>query len=107
MEVKLVKLTTGEALIAQIELKFDNVQVVKPVVIAQVMTPEGPGIGFRPWLLGTNMSQEIMISKEHVVCCAELDQEIYNAYNSEYGSGLIMGNHAQGRQLREVVDYGS
>jgi hypothetical protein len=107
MEIKMIKMVSGESVIASIEESDESIHIKKPVVIAQVMTEQGPGVGLRPWLLGSKFDQSVNIEKSHILCVAELDEDIYNVYQAEHGSGIVLGSHAQGRKLREVVDYGS
>ena len=84
--VNILKLISGDILIGTIEEDGDRTLVVKnPVTIA--MTQKGVGLGpFIPFL----KSEAIEIKKEHVLCQGELETEVLNAYNSQFGSGIVV-----------------
>jgi hypothetical protein len=83
--VKYVRLVTGEEIIAKVE-EADKVKLTTPVRI--VITAEGVGMGpVSPFMSGS--TKTIEVAKEHVVFIAEPDDEIKNAYNAQFGSGII------------------
>jgi hypothetical protein len=93
------KIITGEELIAQVDSELDidweEITVRNPVKLA--LTQNGAMmIPYSPFL----KSDEIEIRRDHVIFHGEVDTEIYNAYNSKYGSGIVVaGNEPKLRTL--------
>lgn len=90
MNIKVLKLVTGEEIISQIKentgLGSDNELVlIEPQRF--VMTEEG--VGSMP-LMPISKDKEYKISKNHVIIIAEPDDNIRNVYNSKYGSGIVL-----------------
>ncbi len=84
--VKILKLISGDILIGTVEEDGDRTLVVRnPGTIA--MTQQGVGLGpFIPFL----KSEVIEIKKDHILCQGELETEVLNAYNSQFGSGIVV-----------------
>ena len=62
----------------------DSYKLKNPTKI--LATPEGVGMGpLHPFLKG----REVVIKKTHVVYEGELELEVRNAYNSQFGSGIV------------------
>lgn len=101
MAVKYVKLVTGEDVIADVtEVKEQaGFNLKNPAKFFISETASGGSLGmmpFAPFCKGN----EIFVSSQHIVCQMELEDEIYNAYNSRFGSGIIM---AKGPMLRGIM----
>lgn len=86
--VNLIKLITGEEVIAYKEESKDGMIVLKnPVKLA--FSPEGVAmIPFAPF----SKSDKITISSANVIFETELEDEVYNQYNSQFGSGLVVSS---------------
>jgi hypothetical protein len=87
MNIKVLKLVTGEEMISQIKdtLNPDEVILVEPQKF--VMTEEG--VGSMP-LMPMSKDKEYKISKNHIILISEPDDNIRNVYNSKYGSGIVL-----------------
>lgn len=88
---KILKLTTGEEIVAKAELVYveeheeHQYKLEKPVRL--ILSEQGVGMmPFAPFL----KSEDVTISKSHVIYCDEADDEVANAYNSKFGSGLVV-----------------
>jgi hypothetical protein len=93
MNVKLIRLLTGEELIA--ELVFDDNQTNKIViknplrilVIPAKSTPQNPTVGFAPWMEFSE-DKKFELDKQHILCIMTPMREFINQYNSAFG-GII------------------
>lgn len=86
--IKLLKLTTSEEIIADVKLDTSNkVKLSNPVKI--VLAPQG--VGMVPFIspLAKEVS-EITINQDAILYTADLEDEVYNAYNSKFGSGIVI-----------------
>ena len=86
MNILMAKIITGEDIIADIEDNDDGTTTLnKPVRL--IMTPDGAAlIPLPPYA----KSESLVIKNEHLVFTAEPDDDMYNAYNSKFGSGLVV-----------------
>ena len=101
MAVRYVKLVTGEDVIADVtEVEGQaGFTLRNPAKFFISETPSGSSLGmmpFAPFCKG----REVVVGAEHIICQMELEDEIYNAYNSKFGSGIIM---AKGPMLRGIM----
>jgi hypothetical protein len=85
MDVKFIKLITGEDVIAMVSEETETTYTLKnPTRI--MMNNEGIGLGpIHPFLQDT----QIIIKKDHVVFQGNTEPEIKNAYNAQFGSGIV------------------
>ena len=90
--VKIVKLITGEELLAEVKNDFTNpVQIKNPVrivVMPNKIDPKTPNIGFAPWAEFSDQ-KEFDIDRNHVLCIIEPIKEFINQYNGMFG-GLVL-----------------
>lgn len=88
--IKIIKLSTGEELIGDVEDKGLWYSVKNAVIIAIVPSrtnPQQPSIGLAPWLPYAE-NDPILISKNSVVYEAKPVKEMINNYSSIF-SGII------------------
>jgi hypothetical protein len=86
MNIKILKLVTGEEIIAHVASEEENRFVlVEPQRF--VVTEEG--VGSMP-LVPISKDKEYTISKSHVMICAEPEDNVRNIYNSKYGNGIVI-----------------
>jgi len=89
MSVKLLRLTTGEILLADTtENGSSSVTLKKPAWIAQVKPGE---FALVPWI---PLAKEdvVTINNDRIIYCLEPETGILNEYNTAFGSGLVMPN---------------
>lgn len=88
MSVKLLRLTTGEMLLANTTIEKDSYTLKKPAWIAQVKAGE---FALVPWL---PLAKEdvVTIGGDKIIYCLEPETGILNEYNSAFGSGLVVPN---------------
>lgn len=82
--VKFLKLITSEEIIADVSVADQKAIIKNPVRLA--MTQEGVAmIPFIPFL----KSDKVEIDLKDILFEGELEQEIKNAYNNKFGSGIV------------------
>ena len=84
MNIKIVKLVTGEEVLSQVEDNIDNVVLKKPMVL--VMQQEG--LQMVPWLM-LAAEQEVTIDKSKIVMIYEARQELVAGYQQQTG-GIVV-----------------
>lgn len=91
--VKLIKLLTGEDLIAEVVEQGDPVMLKNPVrivVMPNKIDPKSPQVGFAPWAEFSD-DKIISIDKRHVVAIMSPIKEFVNQYHTMFGS-IVMPN---------------
>lgn len=94
MSVKLIKLITGEELLAEVAatspipnaLTMKN--PVRVIVMPNKIDPKTPNIGFAPWAEFSD-EKTFEVDKSHVLCIMTPIKEFVNQYNSMFG-GLVV-----------------
>ena len=86
--IKLFKLVTGEEIIASFKDLGEGLELDIPVRIA--LTQQG--IAMMPLSPFIKEGEKIIISKTNIVFTADVDDEVKNAYNSKFGSGIVIAN---------------
>lgn len=99
MNIKIVKLLTGEEILAKVLPSSDYVVImenpVRIVVMPNRIDPKTPNIGFAPWAEFSD-DKEFVVDKSHVVAIMTPIKEFVNQYNTMFGklvtpqSGLIL-----------------
>ena len=87
MDVKCVRLITGEDVIAEFENDGEKVSLINPVQVLRV--PGGgtdqPNFGFIPFPLVSN-DKTIVINNDKIVFVCEPSEEFLNQYNTIFGN---------------------
>jgi hypothetical protein len=87
IDVKLLRIATGEEVVAELISQDETAITVKNGL---VVLPTGQSVGFAPW--ATVIDKEnpnLVISKTHIVYIAEVDSSVKKKYNEIYGSKII------------------
>lgn len=86
MNIKILKVVTGEELVADVKSDEGDSYVLKnPTQIVH----SHEGVGLMNYSIFAK-SKEITIAKDHVVWVAEVEEQMYNAYNGQYGNGIVL-----------------
>lgn len=86
MDIKYVKLVSGENLIAQVAQEGNTYTFKQAMLVA--ITPDGQ-LGMMPFsTLGKN--DDIRVKEQHIIFVDDPDDEIKNIYNSRFGNGLVV-----------------
>jgi hypothetical protein len=95
-DVKLVRLTTGEEILAKCENTATGVVVKDPMILV----PLGQGkLGFAKWLPYANTESGVAISSNYVMFVLDPDSEMKNQYISA-SSGIVLPPAGSGPQLK-------
>ena len=87
MEVKLLRVITGEEIVAEI---VDENAAEVTLKNALVVIPTQQSVGFAPWATVIDRENpEVTVSRTHIVYVANLDESIRNKYDEIYGSKLV------------------
>ena len=86
-DIKLVKLKSGEELIGDVTVVGDSVTIAHP---CQIM-PTQDGLGFAPWP-PFSKNDNVSIPLDWTICIVEAVEEVVNAWNSKFGSGIVLPN---------------
>ncbi len=90
IDVKLLRIVTGEEVIAELLSETEETITVQNGL---VVLPTNNGVGFAPWATVISKDKpEITISKNHVVYVAEVQEDVCKKYNEMFGSKLITSN---------------
>ena len=86
-EIKIVRLTTGEELIAKTTETEDSYTVKNPAILI----PAGKDqLAFGAWLPYGDISDGVTINKKYVIFVIDPIRELMNQYNTSFGSGLVV-----------------
>lgn len=91
MNVKLIRMVTGEDLIAEVLVQTDqNITIKNPCVIILRPTQSGnANISITHWVPYAE-SNEFTLALDRTVFVVEPAQDLLNNYNSAFGSGIVV-----------------
>lgn len=92
--IKIIKLLTGEELIGDLKIddSLNTVVIDRPCYIQLVPSksnPQEPAMALVPYAAYT-ANHNIVVKQSAIVWEAEPLKELYNRYNSIFGSGLVV-----------------
>ena len=87
IDVKLLRITTGEEVVAELLSETEETITVQNGL---VVLPTGQSVGFAPWTpVISKENPEVGINKNHIVYVAEVQSDVVDKYNDMFGSKLI------------------
>lgn len=91
MSVKIVKLITGEELIASVSETSSSVSIAEAAVIILGANPlnNQPKVSLMPWAMFTKTGV-VTVDKRHIIYIEDPDEQLYNHYSRQFGSGLVI-----------------
>ena len=88
MNVKLIRVVTGEEIVAEVVSETDDTITVQN---ALVVLPTNNGVGFAPWATVISKDEpEITVKKTFIVYVAAVQEDVANKYNEMFGSKVIV-----------------
>jgi len=90
--IKVLKLTTGEELVGDVNFIENMVEVKKPCALIQVPSrtnPEQVAMALIPYAQYAK-DHTVLVSVSHVIWSQEPVKELYNQYNTVFGTGLVV-----------------
>jgi|TARA_Y100000289_G_scaffold56419_1_gene60034 hypothetical protein len=83
MNVKLIRIITGEEVVAELVEESSEFITVRNGLVA---LPQAQSVGFMPWATVIDkQAPDITLSKTHVVYIAEVDPGVKNKYSEMFG----------------------
>ena len=91
MAIKLLRLKSGEDVVAEVEENEDSVTLDNPAVIMPMGDARGGNVqwGFTPWAMFSS-DKKIQIQRDWVVFISEPAKDIVNNYRQAFGSGIVV-----------------
>ena len=87
IDVKLIRIVTGEEIIAEVVGQTDETITVRNGL---VVLPNAQGVGFAPWATVIDKDNpDITMSMQHVVYVVATQEDVANKYNEMFGSKLV------------------
>ena len=84
MNVKLIRVVTGEEVVAEVVSETDDTITIKNGL---VVLPTNNGVGFAPWATVISKDDpEITVSRNHVIYMVELQDSISKKYKEMFGN---------------------
>jgi len=91
--IRLLKIITGEEIIADVSLETDTTITLKTPCILQLVrsdkSPDGVSMGMLPYAPYTK-EHAVTLSRTQVVWNEEPVEELYNQYNRLFGTGIVV-----------------
>ena len=87
--IKCFKLITNEEVIAEVlNEDREGFSIKNAMNLIPVPVGDGVRISMGPWLKFSS-STELKIKHDHILATGEVEDEVKNAYNSAFGSGIV------------------
>ena len=87
MDVKVIRVVTGEEVVAELVSETDTTITVKNGL---VVLPTVQSVGFAPWAAVIDQENpDITVDRKFIVYVAEVDSAVKKKYNDLFGSKLI------------------
>jgi len=84
MNVKLIRVVTGEEVVAEVVSETDDTITIKNGL---VVLPTGQSVGFAPWATVISKDEpEITMSRKHVIYVAEVQDDVSSKYKEMFGN---------------------
>lgn len=95
-KVKIIKLLSGEELLAEVvselssatKVEYTIKNPVRIIVMPNKMDPKTPSVGFAPWAEFSD-EKSFTLDKSHIIVMMEPIKDFLNHYNSMFG-GLVV-----------------
>lgn len=85
--IQLVGMTTGEQLIAKVEVQEEGLLLKK----AAILVPSGKGeLGMAPWIPYGNVEDGIVVFWNAIAWHVDAKTDLANHYNTVFGNGLVV-----------------
>ena len=91
MTIKLLRLKSGEDVVAEVEENEEFIMLESPAVIMPMGDARGGNVqwGFTPWAMFSS-DKKIQIQRDWVVFISEPAKDIVNNYRQAFGSGIVV-----------------
>ena len=87
LNVKLIRIVTGEEIIAELVSQDDDTITVKNGL---VVLPNASGVGFAQWATVIDPDNpEVTMKQQHIVYVVDVQEDVSKKYNEMFGSKLV------------------
>ena len=87
IDVKLIRIVTGEEIIAEVVSEDENTITVKNGL---VVLPNATAVGFAQWATVIDPDNpEVTMKQQHVVYVVAVQEDVAKKYNEMFGSKLV------------------
>ena len=87
LDVKLIRIVTGEEIIAELVSQDDDTITVKNGL---VVLPNANGVGFAQWATVIDPDNpEVTMKQQHIVYVCAVQEDVSKKYNEMFGSKLV------------------
>ena len=87
LDVKLIRIVTGEEIIAELISQDDDTITVKNGL---VVLPNAQGVGFAQWATVIDPDNpEVTMKQQHIVYVCDVQEDVSKKYNEMFGSKLV------------------
>tara|TARA_B100000927_G_C16425880_1_gene453423 strand:+ start:18 stop:311 length:294 start_codon:yes stop_codon:yes gene_type:complete len=87
LDVKLIRIVTGEEIIAELISQDDETITVKNGL---VVLPNASGVGFAQWATVIDPDNpEVTMKQQHIVYVVDVQEDVSKKYNEMFGSKLV------------------
>ena len=87
IDVKLIRIVTGEEIIGEVLSETDDTITVQNGL---VVLPNAQGVGFAPWATVISKDEpEITVKKTFIIYVAAVQEDVAQKYNEMFGSKLV------------------
>jgi len=87
-----IRLVNGQEIVGQIQNSGQGIKIKKPAALIIHPGQNGkPSMGLADYMMFAS-KKETTISTQHILFCYEPVIEIKNAYNSSFGSGIVVAS---------------
>lgn len=84
MNVKLIRVVTGEEIVAEVVSETDDTVTIQNGL---VVLPTGQSVGFAPWATVISKDEpEITMSRKHIIYVAEVQDDVSSKYKEMFGN---------------------
>jgi len=102
MSVMLLRVTTGEDIVAEIKENENTITLENPAVLMPMRDAGGGNMqmGFGPWVpFAASSKVKVDIDREKVMFIIEPNSDIANNYRQAFGSGIVVPPKATTQQV--------
>jgi hypothetical protein len=88
IDVKLIRMITGEEILAEVVDWSDGILTIKNSL---VVIPNAQQVGFAPWATVIDQQNpDIALDMKHVIYCVEVNPDVAKRYNELFGGPEII-----------------
>jgi hypothetical protein len=100
MAVRVFKLVNGDDIVGDVQQVSTPETVTIKNAAKFVFTQQG--IGMMPFF-PFSKSDTVSIKTTHVLCDGDVDEDVYNAWSAQFGSGIVLGGSGDMESISKTL----